>query len=65
MYFVFEEGSWIKGVNRLTEEQKSRAVAVEELPEPEEIEGKEAHLRANLETQEVYHVYTDIDIDEG
>lgn len=57
--YVFEGGSIVYDGSTLTEEQKSRAVAVDKLPEPEEIEGKIPVIRANLKTQEVYYEYID------
>ena len=57
MIYVGEQGNTIYGGSTITEEQKNRMVAVEALPEPEDIEGKVAQIKANLETQEVYYVY--------
>lgn len=59
MIYVFEGGSVVYNGSTLTEEQKASAVAVDELPEPDKIEGKVPVLRANLKTQEVYYEYVD------
>lgn len=59
MIYVGEQGNIVYDGSTITEEQKSRMVAIEVLPEPETIEGKVASIRANLETQEVYYVYED------
>ena len=45
----------------LTEEQKSRAIALESLPPKEEVEGKLAVLKANKGTNKVWWEYVDID----
>ena len=57
MIYVFEQGNIVYDCSVITEEQKSRAVAVESLPEPQTPQGHYAQIRANLETQEVYYEY--------
>lgn len=44
----------------LSEEDKERGIALEELPVPDKIEGKYAILMANKETGKVWYAYKDI-----
>lgn len=45
----------------LTEDQKSRAIVLENLPPKEEVEGKLAVLKANKGTNEVWWEYSDVE----
>jgi hypothetical protein len=45
----------------LTPEQREHAVKVENIPEPEVIEGKTAILRCDHKTKEVWYDYIDIE----
>ena len=60
MIYVFEGGSVVYDGDTITEEQKAEAAAVEALPEPEQIEGKYAQIRADKATETVYYEYKDI-----
>lgn len=59
MIYVFEGGSIVYDGNTITEEQKTRAVAVETLPTPKTLEGKYAVIRSNVATGEVWYEYVD------
>lgn len=59
MIYIGEQGNIIYDESIISEEQKNKMVAIDVLPEPEVIEGKVAHIKANLDTQEVYYVYED------
>ena len=59
MIYVFEGGNVVYDGSTITEEEKTKAVAVASLPEPEQIEGKIAVLKANKATNEVYYEYID------
>jgi hypothetical protein len=59
MLCVFENGAIVYDVSTLTEEEKSRAVVVSSLPEPEQVEGKIPLLRANKLEERVYYAYVD------
>ena len=60
MIYVFEGGSVIYDGDTITEEQKSQAVAVESLPEPQTPEGKYAQIRADKTAGTVYYEYIDL-----
>lgn len=59
MIYVFEGGSVVYDGSTITDEQKSKAVAVESLPVAEIIEGKIAVLKANKAEERVYYEYMD------
>lgn len=59
MIYVFEDGAVVYDGSRLTEAQKSKAVAVDALPMPEKIVGKDAVLKANKAEERVYYDYVD------
>ena len=59
MIYVFEDGAVVYDESTISEEEKQKAVAVEKLPEPEQIEGKIAVLRANKAENRVYYEYID------
>ncbi len=59
MIYVFEDGAVVYDGSSISEEEKQKAVAVEKLPEPEQIEGKIAILRANKAENRVYYEYID------
>lgn len=59
MIYVFTQGNIVYDGSTITDEQKTKAVAVESLPVAEEIEGKIAVLRANKANNEVYYEYID------
>lgn len=59
MIYVFEGGSIVYDSSTISNEQRNQAVAVESLPEPEEIDDKIAVLKANKATNEVYYEYVD------
>ena len=63
MYYVFKEGNYVIDGVGLSEEQKSKAVVVEELPTPQPPEGKRALLRADKKTDIVYYEYVDLPAD--
>lgn len=63
MIYVFEGGSIVYDGDTLNEEQKARAVAVENLPLQEKIEGKVAILKANKKEGSVYYDYVDKPLD--
>jgi len=44
----------------LSDEVKERGIALEQLPEPDKIEGKYAVLMADKKTEEVWYEYKDI-----
>ncbi len=60
MYYVFREGNYVIDGVGLRDEQKSKAVIVEELPVPNTPEGKMALLRADKKTDSVFYEYLDI-----
>lgn len=43
----------------LTDEQKANAIEVEDVPEPENIPGKDATLYVNTQDNSIYYEYTD------
>lgn len=59
MIYVFEDGAVVYDGSTISEEEKQKAVAVEKLPEPEQIEGKIAVLRASKAENRVYYEYID------
>ncbi|SKC62605.1 hypothetical protein [Maledivibacter halophilus] len=59
MLYVFEGGSIVYDERVLTEEDKARAVAVEELPPKEIPAGKTAVIRANKAENTVWWEYVD------
>lgn len=59
MIYVFEGGSIVYDGSTISEEEKSMAVAVKELPKPDVIEGKVAVLKANKAENSVYYEYID------
>lgn len=59
MIYVFEGGSVVYDGSTISEAQKSRAVAVESLPEPEERDGKIPILKANKIEERVFYEYID------
>lgn len=59
MLYVFEGGSIVYDESVLTEADKARAVAVEQLPEKENIPAKTAVIRADKETETVWWEYED------
>lgn len=63
MIYVFEKGNIVYDGSTITDEQKTKAVAVEALPKPDVTEGKIAVLRANKATETVYYEYIDAPID--
>ena len=60
MIYVFPEGNVVYDGNTISDEQKTQAVAVESLPEPQTPEGKYAVIRADKATETVYYEYKDI-----
>jgi hypothetical protein len=65
MIYLFDEGYGCGIVfdgDSITQEQRDHAVKVESVPEPEVIQGKNAILRCNHQTKEVWYDYVDIDI---
>ena len=60
MIYVFDGGSVVYDGDTITEEQKSQAVAVESLPEPQTPEGKYAQIRADKTAGTVYYEYIDL-----
>jgi len=59
MIYVFEDGAVVYDGSTISEEEKQKAIAVEKLPEPEQIEGKIAVLRASKAENRVYYEYID------
>lgn len=64
MIYVFENdnnnASVVFDENTLTEQEKAKGIALEQLPITEEVEGKEAVLKCRKSTNEVWHEYRDI-----
>lgn len=60
MIYVFPQGNVVYDASLLTAEQKSQAVAVEQLPEPQTPEGKYAQIKADMATETVYYEYLDL-----
>ena len=60
MIYVFPCGAVVYDATTISEEEKSQAVAVEELPVPEAIEGKYAQIRADKENERLDFEYSDI-----
>lgn len=58
--YVFPQGNIVYDGSILTEEEKSRAVAVDKLPIAENRKGYRAELRADKSTETVYYEYIDI-----
>ncbi len=59
MIYVFESGSIVYDESVLTEADKARAVAVEQLPEQETLPGKIALIKADKATNTVWWEYVD------
>ncbi|HZJ98483.1 MAG TPA: hypothetical protein VFC79_00665 [Tissierellaceae bacterium] len=59
MIYVFEGGSVVYDASTISETAKTRAVAVESLPDPEERDGKIPILKANKNEERVYYEYID------
>lgn len=57
--YVFECGSVVYDGDTITDDEKSRAVAIDELPNPKILEGKTAVLKANKATESVFYEYVD------
>ena len=60
MIYVFEGGSVVYDGSTISDEQKTKAVAVESLPEPQTPEGKYAQIRVDKATETVYYEYIDL-----
>lgn len=60
MIYVFESGSIVYDESVLTEADKARAVAVEELPPKETPAGKTAVIKADKATNAVWWEYVDL-----
>lgn len=60
MIYVFEGGSVVYDGDTLSDEQKTKAVAVETLPEQQTPEGQYTQIRADKATETVYYEYLDI-----
>jgi hypothetical protein len=58
--WVFEGGSIVFNGDTIDDTTKSRAIVVESLPEPENREGYQPQIRANLETNTLYYDYIPI-----
>lgn len=63
MIYVFEGGNIVYDGRNLSDAEKARSVAIEELPVSEVIEGKIAVLKADLEANKVYYEYIDKPVD--
>lgn len=67
MIYIFEnpnnDASIVYDGSTLTEEQKSKAVAVEQLPELQTPAGKQAVLKVRKVTGEVWYEYADMPAD--
>lgn len=65
MIYVFENDnnnvSIVFDETTLTEQEKSKGIALEQLPIEEVIEGKEAILKCRKATNEVWYEYRDIE----
>lgn len=63
MIYVFEndnnDASIVYDGMILTEEERTKGIAIEQLPAREEIEGKIAVLKCNKSTNEVWYEYID------
>lgn len=68
MIYVFEndnnDASIVYDGTILTEAERTKGIAIEQLPHKEEIEGKIAVLKCNKATGEVWYEYIDKPIDE-
>jgi uncharacterized protein YaiL (DUF2058 family) len=69
MIYLFENpnnsASIVYDETTLTDAQKTKGVAVEELPKPKTPEGKQAILKVNKSTSEIWYEYIDAPIDEA
>jgi hypothetical protein len=68
MIYLFENpdnsASIVFDETTLTDAHKAKGVAVEELPTPQTPEGKQAILKVNKSTSEVWYEYVDAPINE-
>lgn len=60
MIYVFSQGNVVYDSSALTAEQRSQAVAVDKLPEPQTPKGKYAQIKADKATETVYYEYLDL-----
>jgi hypothetical protein len=69
MIYLFENpnnnASIVYDETTLTNAQKAKGVAVEELPTPQTPQGKQAILKVKKSTEEVWYEYIDAPIDEA
>lgn len=51
-------------IDGLTEEEKSKGIMIDDIPQAEEIEGKYSILKININTKEMWYEYKDIPLTE-